>query len=104
MDWLGMDAFLSNAVAWTAGLVISFFLYRRYVFFTHGRGLQTLVREFLKFTGIRIFSGLFETGFVWLFVDTLHWQRAIFKIIASFLAALLNYFVSKFFVFAKSRM
>lgn len=100
MDWLGMEAFLSNAIAWVGGLLISFFLYRRFVFHTQGRGFLVMAREFLKFTGLRIFSGLFETGFVWLFVDMLHWQRTVFKIVASLLAALLNYFVSKFFVFA----
>lgn len=99
MDWFQMKAFLASGIAWCIALIISFLLYRKFVFHSNTSGFREISLEFLKFTGIRITSGLMETGFVWLFVDFLGLHKTFFKIAASVLSALLNYTVSKLFIF-----
>lgn len=98
-DFFYMKAFLASGISWIIALVVSFFLYRRFVFRSTAHHISEIFGEFIKFTGMRILSGLMETGFVWLFVDFLGFHKLLFKIAASFLAALLNYTVSRLFIF-----
>lgn len=105
IDLFPVKAFIASGISWIIALVLSFFLYRRFVFQSHrqNKGIRMIAIEFLKFTALRICSGVMETGFVWLFVDFWGFQQYLFKIIASFLAALFNFCISKIFVFKAQR-
>lgn len=101
--WLGTPAFVANGIAWVIGVVMSFFLYRKFVFHSTITGIKGIFLEGVQFTMLRVISGLFETGLVFVFVDMLHWHKLIFKVVASFCAAMLNYFVSKIVIFRKKK-
>lgn len=101
--YMGISAFLSNGISWILGVIISFFLYRRYVFKIEIENMKQMAIEFAQFCSLRVFSGLSETGFIYVFVDKFRFNSLLFKVIASFLAALLNYFVSKILIFAKKK-
>ncbi len=99
----GLFAFVSNAIAWLFGVIVSFFLYRKFVFKVKKKSLKDIFIEFIKFCSLRIFSGFSETGFIFIFVDVFNFNGLLFKVIASFLAAMLNYFVSKIFIFTNKK-
>lgn len=87
----------ANIAAWAVAVVFAFWVNRAFVF--HGEGDP--VKEFLLFTGGRVFSGALETGLLWLFVDMLRFHDLPVKILASVIVVILNYVLSKFIIFAK---
>lgn len=105
IHFFSIKAFIASGISWIAALIVSFFLYRRFVFQSHRQntGVRKIFIEFFKFTALRICSGTMETGFVWFFVDFLGFNQYLFKVIASFLAALFNFCISKIFVFKVQR-
>jgi putative flippase GtrA len=94
-----MDAAMSNLLSWTMALVLSFFLYRRFVFKSPSVPLREMGMEFVKFFGVRAGTGFFETSFVWLFVSRLGFHAYVFKVLASLFSILINYLVSKLCIF-----
>lgn len=101
--FLPFPAFVSNAFSWVVGVLVSFWLYRKFVFHSDKMTFKEIAVEFCEFVALRIVSGLLETGLVFLFVDTLHLHKFFFKVLASLTAALLNFAISKIFVFAKKK-
>lgn len=102
INLFGFSAAVSTAIAWCVAVVISFSLYRRFVFWREHKnrmGGKGLALAFFKFVSLRIVSGLMETGFVWLFVDLMGLHKLLFKVLASFAAALINYTVCRLFIF-----
>lgn len=99
MDFFHFNPVLSSFLSWIAAVFASFFLYRRFVFKIPPTSFLRTLRELIKFIGLRIGTGLFETGFVWLFVSHWHLQPYLFKILASGLSILINFMVSKFYIF-----
>ena len=60
-------------------------------------------REAWQFTAARVFSGVLETGGLKVFVDWLHFNDAIVKIVAGFVVVVTNYALSKLVIFRKRR-
>lgn len=102
IELICFPAYLASAISWSIALMISFILYRKFVFHSVATTIKEICYEFVRFTSIRITSGLMETGLVWLFIDVMHLHRGIFKVLASFLSALFNYIISKWFVFKRN--
>lgn len=94
MDLFQMDAAVASFLSWVAAMLVSFCLYRRYVFKSPDAPWSQKLRELVKFAGLRAGTGMFETGFVWLFVSFWGLQPYLFKILASLLSILVNYLLS----------
>ena len=62
-----------------------------------------VVSEVLKFFGCRLGTGFFEVGMMVLFVDMLHFNGTIMKLITNFIVIVLNYVLSKLIIFRKVR-
>ena len=60
-----------------------------------------MVREFGTFVSARILSGILETGMLALFVEAMHFNDSVIKIIASVLVVIINYVLSKLIIFKK---
>lgn len=99
-----IDATISAVLAWIASLFLSFWLYRKFVFKTPPAPLSEMAVEFLKFSGVRAGTGLFEVLCVWVFVTMMNLNPYIFKILASLLSIVINYIVSKTRVFRKNEL
>lgn len=100
---IGIPASVSNSIAWFIGVIISFYLYRKFVFKVINKEKKQILLDFLKFISLRLFSGITETCIILLFVDIIGFNGFLFKIIASLTSALLNYFVSKIFIFRNKK-
>ena len=61
--------------------------------------LAVVGREAVSFFGCRAFSGALDVFFMWLFVDILHCNDLLIKILSNIVVIVLNYVFSKLFIF-----
>jgi len=95
-DGLGISGTIANILAWVISTFISFVLFRYFYF---DRTDNSFLNELVKFASARIFTLLFETLVVFIFTDLLHIDIKVIKAILIPVTAILNYFISKLFVF-----
>ena len=95
-DTFGLYGTLSNILGWVLSTFISFVLFR-YLYFD--RTNNSFINELIKFASARIFTLGVETLIVFLFVDVWGFDIKIIKLILIPVTAILNYFISKIFVF-----
>ena len=103
MDVFHFDAAISSLISWVGAVLVSFCLYRRFVFKSPPASVKQKFHELVQFTGVRAGTGLFETGFVWVFVSRMGLQPYLFKVMASAMSILINYLVSKFCIYRKEK-
>ena len=58
-----------------------------------------ILKECVLFFSGRIFSGVIDTGLMWLFIDVLSIGDVISKIVIQVIVVVLNYVISKWVVF-----
>ena len=109
---LGGELYLvSNVIAWILAVSFAFWANKVFVFESKGWTFDQLKKEIPAFFGARI-----EEGGLWLFVSVLRFGEKTFnfiivqlsgkmtaKIIIGVLVVIINYLVSKFWIFKKSR-
>lgn len=101
LNLLGLSAAASNAISWAVAVAFAFLTNKPFVFKSYDWSAKVVWPELTKFVGCRIGSGLLETAILFLFVDCLHWDGNIMKLVTSLLVVILNYFGSKLLVFRK---
>ncbi len=87
--------------AWTVALIFAFLTNKFIIFESKDTGTKTLAREFLSFTGGRLFSYGCEVLIMYIFVDRMHLNEFAVKLLCNVLVMILNYLFSRFLVFAK---
>lgn len=98
---VGIDYLISNGAAWVAAVVFAFWVNKVYVFQSQSLDGKTMAREFGTFVSARVLSGVLETGMLLLFVEVLHFNDSVIKVIASVLVVIINYILSKLIIFRK---
>ena len=98
---LGFPAVISNLIAWVVAVAFAYLTNKPFVFKSYDWSAKTVVPELTKFVGCRVGSGLAETAIIFVFVDILHFDGNILKLITSVLVVILNYIGSKLLVFKK---
>lgn len=93
----------ANIISNAAGIVFAYCTNRKWVFESKIKGFLPVIKELSKFVGGRLFTVLFDLAFVYVAVDVLNGNDMIFKLISTVVVVILNYVISKFIVFAKSR-
>lgn len=99
--YLHIPASVSNVIAWAVSVLFAFLTNKSFVFKSNDWSLRVTGPELLKFVSCRVASGVFETVFIGLTVDWLHWHGLLMKIIVSIVVVILNYIGSKLLVFRK---
>jgi len=100
---------LSNVVAFVAAVAFAFVVNRNIVFqagATTGdpkRDRANLVRQTLLFWGARLVSLLVEYGILFLLIDQLGIKDFYSKIASNVVVVVVNYFFSKFIIFAEPK-
>lgn len=90
---------ISNAVAWLLAVIFAFVTNKIYVFNSTDYNIRFIMKEFLEFTISRIITGLLDIGLLYLFVSIIGMNDLISKIIIGVIITILNYVVSKMYVF-----
>lgn len=100
---LGISETVSTVIAWAAAVIFAYLTNKSWVFHSHDWSVKTVLPEFAKFTGSRVFSGVLVTVCIAVTVEMLGWNFVVMKIATSVLNILLNYIASKLLVFKKQR-
>ena len=92
----------ANTISVIAAILFAYFVNSRFVFRSEAVTLPQRFAEFARFVGGRAVTMLLEIGGGWLLVDVLHMNETLVKVvIIQILVLVLNYVISKFFVFTK---
>lgn len=97
----GMGVVISNIIAWILAVIVAYVTNKLWVFDSKSRELKIVGREFGEFVLGRLATLVIETGLLWIFVDLLHVNDLIMKIITNIIVVILNYIFSKFIIFRK---
>ena len=96
---LGVNATLSNIIAWAVSVAFAFLTNKPFVFKSYDWSASVVMPELAKFVGTRVGSGFIETALIFIFVDLLKWDGNVLKIAVSVLVVIINYVGSKLLVF-----
>ncbi len=99
-DKLHLLGTVANLIGWIVSVLVSFVLFRYFYF---DRTNNSFIAELIKFASARLFTLGFESLTVFLFVDTWHYDITVIKVILIPVTAILNYFISKMFVFKNKK-
>ena len=94
---LGINASLSNVIAWVVAVAFAFLTNKPFVFQSHDWSANVVIPELTKFVGTRIGSGTLETVILFLTVDLAGMNGNVWKL----RVVILNYIGSKLLVFRK---
>ena len=89
----------SNIIAWILAVIVAFVTNKLWVFESKSMKAKTVGKEFGEFVVARLLTLVIETLLLWIFVDKLHVNDLIMKIITNVIVVILNYVFSKFFIF-----
>ena len=92
----------STVVAWVVSVLFAFVTNRRYVFSAHRDAAHGVLFQLLTFVGFRLASGGLDVGIMWLTVDVMHLHEVLMKVAANVVVVVVNFAVSKFFIFRQS--
>ncbi|MFD1317216.1 GtrA family protein [Loigolactobacillus zhaoyuanensis] len=90
---------LANLVAWFLSVVFAFFTNKYFVFKSRTTGLLPFLKEFLLFLWMRVLSGVFDMGSMFVMVSMIKIDDVIAKVLTQFVIVILNYTFSKAVIF-----
>ncbi|MCD7726765.1 MAG: GtrA family protein [Ruminococcus sp.] len=92
----------STVFSWICAVTFAYITNRIWVFNSKAKGAGEIAKEAASFYGGRVFTLVVETLMMWLGYSLLQINYWITKIIANVVVLILNYVISKLFVFKKS--
>lgn len=90
---------VATAVAWIIAVLFAFITNKIFVFQSKQMGMDVLLKEGAAFFGGRLFSLLFEVVWMNITVNVIHMDFMVSKVIGQIVIVIMNYFISKIFVF-----
>ena len=90
-------------IAWFLAVLFAYLTNRRWVFKSRARTRKEITREVVSFFGCRLATGVLDWLIMIVFVDGLHMNDILIKIIANIVVIVLNYVASKLVIFKASR-
>jgi putative flippase GtrA len=98
---LGISELIANVFCWILCVLFQFFTNRTWVFEGKTEDAVAFWKQMLSFFGGRLFTLLVEEVILAVFVTWLKWDSMIVKLAAQVIVIVLNYVISKLFVFKK---
>lgn len=96
-------AFVSTIISWICAVTFSYVTSRVWVFESHVTNTKELFGEIISFYGGRGFTLLVEAVMMWFGYSLVGMNYWVAKIIANVVVLILNYVISKLFVFKKKK-
>lgn len=98
---LGCYYMIGTIIAWIVSVSFAYVTNKHYVFRYRDYSIHTVIRELKMFFSARAISGVFEIGSMYVSVSFFNFDDKIMKIIILFIVIVLNFILSKFYVFRK---
>lgn len=92
---------LSTVISWVISVFFAYVTNRKYVFHSHKNSYKDIVKEMCAFFSCRFLTGLLDVGIMFVFVNLLHMNDMLIKIVSNLTVIVLNYVASKIFIFKK---
>lgn len=90
-------AITSNIISWILAVLFQYYTNKNWVF--RPTKDKSKFSEFIQFVSSRLFTLLIETAIIWFFVDNLHYNALLIKVIGEIIVIVGNYVLSKLLVF-----
>lgn len=100
---LKLSTTLSTCIAWVVSVIFAYVTNRIWVFHSTASGFLDIAKEVGAFFACRLATGLMDLFFMWFFVDVLHFNDLIIKVLSNIVVVVLNYVASKLMIFKKSK-
>ncbi len=99
---VGLHEIAANCISWVFAVTFAFLTNRVWVFHAPCATVRAFLIQGANFFGGRLFTLLLETAIIAVFVTLLGFNEMLIKILAQFVVLVLNYVISKLFVFKKT--
>jgi len=96
---LHFEVNLSNVISILCAIFFAYVTNKIFVFESKTNGIQELLLEMAKFVGARMSTMAIEVGGVFLLYEVIRQDEVIAKLETQIIVLIVNYFISKFFVF-----
>ncbi len=100
-DKLRLPLITANTIAWIIAVVFAFVTNKLFVFNSKSWEPAVWVKELVEFFSSRIFTFIVETVLLFLSVKVCHLNEKLCKVAITVLVIILNYVLSKLWVFKK---
>ena len=97
----GMDELIANVISWIFAVTFAFVTNRVWVFHAATDSVADFVKQMFAFYGGRVLTLVIEELMILLFIKLLQWPSMSVKVAAQVVVIVLNYVISKLFVFRK---
>jgi putative flippase GtrA len=94
---------VSTVISWICAVTFAYLTNRVWVFESHASNAKEILGEAASFYGGRVLTLLVETGMMWLGYSLIGINYWVAKIIANVVVLILNYVISKIFVFRNKK-
>lgn len=96
---LNINELLANIFSWIITVMFAFFTNRIWVFDSHTESMEEFVKQMLSFYWGRVVTLVIEEIILFVFITLLGMSSMLIKVIAQVVVIVLNYVISKLFVF-----
>lgn len=96
---IGIGTALSTVIAWVLSVLFAYITNRKYVFESKAFGFAPILKETAGFFLCRLATGLLDLAIMVVFVDFLHFNDMLIKILSNIIVIVLNYIASKLMIF-----
>lgn len=100
-EGLGWNELIANLFSWVFAVLFAFFTNRIWVFQAAVKGGKAFLQQMLSFFGGRVFTLVVEEVILLIFITWLGLPGVWVKVAAQVVVIILNYVISKLFVFRK---
>lgn len=98
---VGLNQLVNNIICWVTSVLMQFFTNRIWVFQGRTDGAVDFLKQMATFFGGRVFTLAVEEVLLLVFIIGLHFDSMAVKSTAQIVVIVLNYVISKFWVFKK---
>lgn len=101
-DMFNISNVVSNIIAWVLSVLFAFITNKIWVFESKCFDFKIFIKELWNFIVCRLATGALDLGIMYVGVDLLKGPALILKIASNIIVIILNYVMSKLFVFKKA--
>lgn len=98
---LGMSVLTGTAAAWLVSVLFAYITNRQYVFNSGAKEFRKIIKEMTSFFGCRLLTCGIDMFLMYVCVEILSMNDMLMKILSNILVIVINYIVSKLFIFKK---
>ncbi len=97
----GIDVLVANIISWLLAVMFSFYTNRIWVFQASTNSISGFLKQMVSFYSGRVATLIIEEIILFIFITYLQYNSMVVKIIAQVVVVILNYVISKLWVFRK---